>query len=348
MHTFPPTATPWLYSQQLWSESANHSQVSLPQPDLAKQPLFARALPMRETFTVEAGDALFIPCGWWHQIDSPGTTIAVNFWWSAPACEAAQSPAAAFLLRESLRSLTHSHMTALLSQVQPVPAMKTDSVADGDESGEAALQLQPRSASEAQLLQQLLHPPPSHAWHDGQDAEAEPTAATKRAPPDPSEADADWLAAHAAMLLARCARLEDDTHDTSAGGGAMGLQAPATRILSMLTAPQAKTALQALMGAAGKTCADLLLHRLPPAAAELLTRHFEADEGTPGGAAADASFYQQLYSLFEAPEALFARLLDLKETFAAYAYQEVLRLHLEACPMQQADQANWICFGQAR
>lgn len=62
----------------------------------------------------------------------------------------------------------------------------------------------------------------------------------------------------------------------------MGLQAPATRILSMLTAPQAKTALQALMGAAGKTCADLLLHRLPPAAAELLTRHFEADEGTPG------------------------------------------------------------------
>lgn len=84
-------------------------------------------------------------------------------------------------------------------------------------AGEAALQLQPRSASEAQLLQQLLHPPPSHAWHDGQDAEAEPTAATKRAPPDPSEADADWLAAHAAMLLARCARLEDDTHDTSAG-----------------------------------------------------------------------------------------------------------------------------------
>lgn len=53
VHTFPPTATPWLYSQQLWSESANHSQVSLPQPDLAKQPLFARALPMRETFTVE-------------------------------------------------------------------------------------------------------------------------------------------------------------------------------------------------------------------------------------------------------------------------------------------------------
>lgn len=88
----------------------------------------------------QAGDALFIPCGWWHQIDSPGTTIAVNFWWSAPACEAAQSPAAAFLLRESLRSLTHSHMTALLSQVQPVPAMKTDSVADGDESGmQAAL-----------------------------------------------------------------------------------------------------------------------------------------------------------------------------------------------------------------
>jgi Cupin-like domain len=29
----------------------------------------------------QAGDALFVPEGWWHQVDSVAGTIAVNFWW---------------------------------------------------------------------------------------------------------------------------------------------------------------------------------------------------------------------------------------------------------------------------
>lgn len=33
---------------------------------------------------LQAGDAVFIPEGWWHQIDSSDITIAVNFWWQSP------------------------------------------------------------------------------------------------------------------------------------------------------------------------------------------------------------------------------------------------------------------------
>jgi Cupin-like domain len=33
---------------------------------------------------VQAGDAVFIPEGWWHQIDSTDISIAVNFWWQSP------------------------------------------------------------------------------------------------------------------------------------------------------------------------------------------------------------------------------------------------------------------------
>jgi len=32
----------------------------------------------------QAGDALFIPAGWWHQVDSSAQTIAVNYWFATP------------------------------------------------------------------------------------------------------------------------------------------------------------------------------------------------------------------------------------------------------------------------
>jgi hypothetical protein len=32
---------------------------------------------------LQAGDQLFIPEGWWHQVDSTHRTAAVNFWWES-------------------------------------------------------------------------------------------------------------------------------------------------------------------------------------------------------------------------------------------------------------------------
>lgn len=52
-------------------------------------------------------------------MDSPDITIAVNFWWQSAVSAALRHPSAAFLLRESLRSLTQVHLDMLMQSVQP-------------------------------------------------------------------------------------------------------------------------------------------------------------------------------------------------------------------------------------
>ena len=60
----------------------------------------------------------------------------------------------------------------------------------------------------------------------------------------------------------------------------MGLLAPVTRLLRSLMPAEAKLALQALMSSKPTACYEVLNHHLVPAAAELLTRHFEAADAT--------------------------------------------------------------------
>jgi hypothetical protein len=129
---FPPSDTPFLYPQPVTSDSANHSLVPL---SVMKKnsdskattaasatttatagatatdnfPLFGRARGLR--CTLARGDVLFLPQGWWHQVDSypsprhPAPTIAVNLWWRSefalstaalpPPSSASAAPAAA-------------------------------------------------------------------------------------------------------------------------------------------------------------------------------------------------------------------------------------------------------------
>ena len=75
-----PPETAGLYPQQLGGESGNHSQVNIARPCEARHPLFPGALRRATAVTLHAGDALYIPEGFWHQVDSSGTTIAVNYW----------------------------------------------------------------------------------------------------------------------------------------------------------------------------------------------------------------------------------------------------------------------------
>lgn len=58
-------------------------QVDCEQPDLIRHPLYRYA--QRTVFDLEAGDALFIPVGWWHHVRALDTSISVsftNFWGS--------------------------------------------------------------------------------------------------------------------------------------------------------------------------------------------------------------------------------------------------------------------------
>jgi hypothetical protein len=102
---YPPSQTKYLYPRPIYSRSANHSSVNFVDPDLSVHPDFVRSAPI--VMNVAAGstyttyyntcdgsersfiltsiclltsDAVYIPEGWWHQVDSAPFTIAINLW----------------------------------------------------------------------------------------------------------------------------------------------------------------------------------------------------------------------------------------------------------------------------
>ena len=47
--------------------------------DVVKYPAFAMARPFE--CTLRKGEMLFIPAGWWHQVQTLELSVSVNFWW---------------------------------------------------------------------------------------------------------------------------------------------------------------------------------------------------------------------------------------------------------------------------
>eukprot|EP00890_Picochlorum_soloecismus_P004183 jgi/Picsp_1/4766/NSC_02134-R1_transcription factor jumonji domain-containing protein len=74
----PPTATPHVRARPLYHESSNHALVNIWSNQADMQHLLTLGL---KEHTVYPGDAIFIPQGWWHQVQSDNGTLAINFWW---------------------------------------------------------------------------------------------------------------------------------------------------------------------------------------------------------------------------------------------------------------------------
>ncbi|WP_246828941.1 cupin-like domain-containing protein [Synechococcus sp. PCC 7502] len=68
----PPFNTPYLYNYE-----GVFSEVDCEQPDYAKYPLFKNVC-MTEV-TLEPGEAIFIPAGWWHHVRSLDVSISLSF-----------------------------------------------------------------------------------------------------------------------------------------------------------------------------------------------------------------------------------------------------------------------------
>jgi hypothetical protein len=59
------------------------SLVNLRSPDLARFPRFAEAMRHMRSAELEPGDAIFIPYGWWHHVESlTPFNVLVNYWWN--------------------------------------------------------------------------------------------------------------------------------------------------------------------------------------------------------------------------------------------------------------------------
>lgn len=74
---------------------------------------------------VQAGDALFIPEGWWHQVDSQPTTIAVNFWWKSAFTKGLRhAHMQQYYLRRLLDGVLDTERCRALASVQPHPTVQ--------------------------------------------------------------------------------------------------------------------------------------------------------------------------------------------------------------------------------
>lgn len=59
------------------------SMVDPAAPDLTRYPRFAEAARHAAASTLEPGDAVYIPYGWWHAVDSLApVSMLVNYWWT--------------------------------------------------------------------------------------------------------------------------------------------------------------------------------------------------------------------------------------------------------------------------
>lgn len=82
---YPPGVRAY-YPLSMFSETAQISRVYRqgPNPDLSKYPRFdpTRAV----SIELRAGDVLYLPAYWWHQVTSYGNeNVNLNFWWLPPA-----------------------------------------------------------------------------------------------------------------------------------------------------------------------------------------------------------------------------------------------------------------------
>ncbi|MBB1086988.1 cupin-like domain-containing protein [Lysobacter sp. SG-8] len=81
---FPPEQLRNLYVGPLDFTPAGQpiSLVDLDAPDLERFPRFAEAMAHARVVELQAGDAIFIPSLWWHQIEAlDAFNVLVNYWW---------------------------------------------------------------------------------------------------------------------------------------------------------------------------------------------------------------------------------------------------------------------------
>lgn len=82
---FPPDQLPNLYPGPIDFAPGGTpvSMVPLDEPDFEKFPKFRQALEAAEVAELEAGDALYVPYAWWHNVQSlAGFNVLVNYWWN--------------------------------------------------------------------------------------------------------------------------------------------------------------------------------------------------------------------------------------------------------------------------
>lgn len=108
-----PSETGRLCPMPLGGECSNHSRVDCAQPKGGAHPGFAEARCW--CATLRPGDVLFLPEGFWHQVDSVAGTVAVNYWWTTALTEALGGHSDAYVARSAMESLVRTEKARMMA-----------------------------------------------------------------------------------------------------------------------------------------------------------------------------------------------------------------------------------------
>ncbi|GLT77087.1 hypothetical protein SLA2020_487050 [Shorea laevis] len=315
-----PSASPMLYPMPIYVEASNHSAVALGNPDYSVYPRAQYAVENSQKVVLHAGDALFIPEGWFHQVDSEDLTIAVNFWWCSSIMSSMSDHMDVYYLRRLLRRLTDREMNQvflkgspcvgrLKRQMDEVPnrdhannkldqSNETNNL-KGKESQQRILlhELEPFSLGALRELVSLVHD------HINVADQTQPMQSASVNDPAPYVKDE-----HQKTLTTELFQLEDD---------------PVAKILWNLEPHTLQNVFLAMAHNFPRTLEALILHLLSPVGAEVLTRKF--DEIDQQNSEEDRNkFYQIFYGAFDDQFAAMDVILNGKESFAHQAFKTVL------------------------
>ncbi|CAI9774362.1 unnamed protein product [Fraxinus pennsylvanica] len=329
---WPPSASPSLYPMALYGEASNHSSVALDNPDLCVHPRAEQLDKYSQKVILHAGDALFIPEGWFHQVDSGSLTIAVNFWWRSDVMSGMLEHMDAYYLRRILKRLTDKEMDRMLCK--PLTTLTKLATNEGkqsnnEKSGEQSNnEISGYSDEESNLDHQSVSSKENKLKQRFMLRELEPRALLSL----------QELISLVHGHVNQCQRAETSSSQSVSGerdeikepvkSNLFILEEdPIAQIIWTLHPLILQSVFLAMAHNFPRTLEALVLHALTAVGTEVLTRKFEEiDKMTT---AEDRNqFYQKFYSVFDNQFAAMDALLSGKEAFASQAFKNVLDQYL--------------------
>ncbi|KAF7818365.1 jmjC domain-containing protein C isoform X1 [Senna tora] len=334
---WPPSASPLLYPMPIYGEASNHSSVALENPDYSLYPRAEGSMEFAQKVVVDAGDALFIPEGWFHQIDSDDLTIAINIWWRSNLMSCMLEHMDSYYLRRILRRLIDKEMglqsvmnifnlgqdqllqqsgmskTRMCAYKQPNNG-QTDHGDDNDSLKLKGMDLKEKRFQEGNMLHEL-EPAAVQVLHELVSLvhNCVSVASQEQQLPSASMNDSELVLNDECEKL-MVANVKDD---------------PVAKVLWDVEPQTLQHVFLAMAQSFPRTLEALVLHVLSPVGAEVLTRKF--DEMDKQIREEDRNrFYEVFYSAFDDQLTAMNSILKGKESFAKLAFKNVMDKYLGA------------------
>ncbi|KAI4378566.1 hypothetical protein MLD38_016025 [Melastoma candidum] len=317
---WPPCASPFLYPMSIYGEASNHCSVSVENPDFSAYPRSKHLMTYSQKVILNAGDVLFIPEGWFHQVDSDNLTMAVNFWWQSDLVSSMLEHMDSYYLRRTLRRLIDKETNLILREL----------TSDAEDSPKCAIEatIEVREGNSDEVHKVVGDSSEeNHVEEKSLGYDLEPVAVQ-------ALHELVSLVHEQVNLNGRIKEMQSNPGKSSLisvqGGDKSILNVEDDRVALILgkTKPHAlRSVLLTMAERFPRTLEALVLYLLSPLAAEVLTQKFDQMDHETSNEDR-TKFYQKFYGAFDDQFAAMETILRGKESFAEQAYNNVLCKYL--------------------